>query len=136
MASLQLEIVTPDTKVVTVEADYVGIPGVEGEFGVMPNHIPFLSALDIGGLYYKAEGKTEFVFVAGGFAEISNNRVSILAESAELVANIDKTRAEQARERAQKRLAPVTQGVEDVDVLRAEASLKRAINRLNLVSKG
>ena len=132
MASLQLEIVTPDAKVVTVEADYVGIPGVEGEFGVLPNHIPFLSALDIGGLYYKAEGKTEYVFVAGGFAEVSQNRVSILAESAELAVNIDKTRAEQARERAQKRLDPKTAGAEIIDIVRAETSLKRAISRLNL----
>ena len=135
MASLQLEIVTPDTKVVTVEADYVGIPGVEGEFGVMPNHIPFLSALDIGGLYYKAEGKTEYVFVAGGFAEVSNNRVSILAESAELVTSIDKTRAEQARDRAQKRLDSKTAESGEIDIVRAEASLKRAVSRLNLVNR-
>ena len=135
MASLQLEIVTPDAKVVTVEADYVGVPGVEGEFGVMPNHIPFLSALDIGGLYYKAEGKTEYVFIAGGFAEVSNNRVSILAESAELVATIDKTRAEQAHERAQKRLDSKSLESGEVDIVRAEAALKRAIARLNLVGK-
>ena len=134
MASLQLEVVTPDLKVVGCEVDYVGVPGVEGEFGVLPGHIPFLSALAIGGLYYKAEGNTHMLFVSGGFAEVSSNKVSVLAESAENVDKINKDRAEEARKRAQARLAEAHSGKGDIDVARAELALRRAIVRLNLAN--
>ena len=132
MASLQLEVVTPDLKVVGCEVDYVGVPGIEGEFGVLPGHIPFLSALAIGGLSYKAEGKTHLVFVSGGFAEVSSNKVSVLAEAAESVDKINKDRAEEARKRAQARLDAAHGGKEDVDLARAEAAFRRATVRLNL----
>jgi len=134
MASLQLEVVTPDLKVVGCEVDYVGVPGVEGEFGVLPGHIPFLSALAIGGLYYKVEGNTHMLFVSGGFAEVSSNKVSVLAESAENVDKINKERAEKARARAQSRLDEAHSGKGDIDVARAELALRRAIVRLNLAN--
>jgi len=85
---LLLEIVTPDRKVLSQDVDYVGAPGALGEFGVLPNHIPFLSALGIGNLYYKDSGKTHYVFVSGGFAEVSPDKVTILAEAAEKAANV------------------------------------------------
>ena len=103
MASLQLEIVTPDKLVLSESVDYVGAPGIEGEFGVMAGHIPFLSALAIGGLHYKAGGKNHYVFISGGFAEVSDNKVTVLAESAEAAENIDAARAEQAKRRAEER---------------------------------
>ena len=84
-STLQLEIVTPDKVVVSQTVDYVGVPGIEGEFGVLPHHIALLSALAIGDLYFRVDGKTEHVFVSGGFAEVSDNKLSILAESAEPV---------------------------------------------------
>ena len=129
MASLQLEIVTPDKLVLSKEVDYVGAPGLEGEFGVLPGHIPFISALAIGYLYYKAEGKTFCAFVSGGFAEVSDNKVTVLAESAEEACNIDFVRAETARKRAEER---ITKKDADLNVARAEASLKRAEQRLSL----
>ncbi|ABB37785.1 ATP synthase F1, epsilon subunit [Oleidesulfovibrio alaskensis G20] len=127
--SLQLEIVTPDKVVLSEQVDYVGAPGYEGEFGVLPNHIPFLSALSIGSLYYKAGGKTRYAFVSGGFAEVSDNKVTILAESAERAEDIDIERARKAQQRAEERLKAER---EKIDATRAEAALKRALARLQV----
>ena len=131
MASLHLEIVTPDHRVLSTDVDYVGAPGLEGAFGVMAGHIPFLSALAVGGLHYKIEGKTRYVFISGGFAEVSDNKVTVLAESAEEAESIDFARAEHARKRAEERLAKRTQ---DINQIRAEAALQRATCRLSLKS--
>lgn len=127
--SLHLEIVTPDRLVLSTQVDYVGAPGFEGEFGILPSHIPFLSALAIGSLYYKANGKTHYVFVSGGFAEVSDNKVTVLAEAAERSEDIDIDRARKAKERAEQRL---TQIREKVDQARAQAALQRAIARMRL----
>lgn len=127
--SLLLEIVTPDKLVLSETVDYVGAPGYEGEFGILPNHIPFLSALAIGSLYYKSGGKTNHVFISGGFAEVSDNKVSVLAEAAELAEDIDLERARKAKERAEQRLA---QQKEKVDYARAQASLQRALARMRM----
>lgn len=133
MASLQLDIVTPDQMVLSRDVDYVGAPGLEGEFGVLPGHIPFISALSIGDLYYKADGKTRHVFVSGGFAEVSDDKVTVLAESAEEAENIDYARAETARKRAEERLA---KHGDDLNVARAQASLVRATVRLSFRARG
>jgi F-type H+-transporting ATPase subunit epsilon len=130
---LQLDIVTPDQLVLSREVDYVGAPGLEGEFGVLPGHIPFISALVIGGLYYKADGKTRYVFISGGFAEVSDNKVTVLAESAEEAENIDFARAEHARKRAEERLA---KHADDINAVRAMSALTRANIRLSLRGRG
>jgi F-type H+-transporting ATPase subunit epsilon len=127
---LLLEVVTPERKVLSQEVDYVGAPGIEGEFGVLPEHIPFLSALGIGNLYYKEQGKTHYVFVAAGFAEVGADRVTILAEVAERAAEIDVDRALKARERAQARLAKIQ---ENVDHAYAQAALQRALARMSCI---
>lgn len=127
--SLQLEIVTPDRLVLSEQVDYVGAPGFEGEFGVMPNHVPFLSALSIGSLYYKANGRTKYVFVSGGFADISDNKVTILAEAAERAEDIDVDRARKAKERAEQRLSQMK---EKIDNVRAQAAMQRAIARMRV----
>ena len=129
--ALQLDVVTPDKQVVSQAVDYVSAPGVEGEFGVLPNHVSLLSALAIGVLRYNADGKSHYVFISGGFAEVSNNTVTVLAETAELAEDIDEARAQAARERAEKRLVDKT---EQVDNARALASMKRAITRLNVAA--
>ena len=126
---LQLEVVTPDKQVVSQAVDYVSAPGVEGEFGVLPNHVNLLSALAIGTLRFDTGGKSQNVFISGGFAEVSDNTVTVLAEAAELAEEIDQSRAQAAKERAEKRLA---EKVENVDTTRAEASLKRAVTRMNI----
>ena len=129
MSALQLEVVTPDTTVVSAEVEMVVCPGVQGEFGVLPNHVSMLSALKIGDLRYRVNGKDEHVFISGGFADVNNNVMSVLAESAEKAADIDTARAQSAKERAEKRLAARD---DKVDTVRAESSLQRAITRLQI----
>ncbi|UJX42531.1 F0F1 ATP synthase subunit epsilon [Desulfovibrio sp. JY] len=129
MAQLLLEIVTPDKLVLSQDVEYVGAPGLLGEFGVMANHIPFLSALGIGSLMYKAGGKAHYVFVSGGFAEVSGNKVTVLAEVAERPEDIDVERARKAQERAKQRLERER---EKVDFARAQASMQRAFYRMKV----
>jgi len=133
MATLKLEIVTPDRKVLSEDVEYVGAPGIMGEFGVLPNHVPFLSALGIGNLHYKQDGKAHYVFVSGGFAEVSNNQVTVLAEVAEKATEIDVDRASKAKERAEQR---ATAAKEKVESARNQAALKRAISRINCKNSG
>ncbi|HMB32218.1 MAG TPA: F0F1 ATP synthase subunit epsilon [Desulfohalobiaceae bacterium] len=130
--TIRLEIVTPDQKVLSDDVEYVGIPGLMGQLGVLKNHIPFLTALAIGSLYFRTGGKNSFVFVSGGFAEISPESVTILAESAERAEEIDISRAKKSRERAEQRLQ---QEKERMDSARAESALKRAIQRINTKEK-
>ncbi len=131
---LRLEVVTPDKVLVSREVDTVVAPGVEGEFGLLPGHIPFLSGIQPGELRYEAAGKKEFVAVTDGFAEVSEDHVSVLVEAAEKATDIDMERARSAMERAKERLAR-ERGEEDVDFLRAEAALRRAMIRLKVASK-
>ncbi|WP_243544416.1 F0F1 ATP synthase subunit epsilon [Pseudodesulfovibrio tunisiensis] len=131
--TLNLEIVTPDRKVLSEEVEYVGAPGVLGEFGILPNHVPFLSALGIGNLHYKQDGKAHFVFVAGGFAEVNHNKVTVLAEVAEMATEIDIDRATKARERAESR---AQQAKEKLDHARNQAALQRAIARISCQTRG
>ncbi len=131
-STIKLEIVTPDKVVLSEEVEYVGVPGVMGQFGVLKNHIPFLSALSIGTLYYKKEGHTRYVFVSGGFAEVTGDAITILAESAEKAEEIDVQRAERAKQRAEERLRSQQ---ENIDYARAKAALMRAIQRINTRKK-
>lgn len=129
MAQLLLEIVTPDKVVLSQDVEYVGAPGLLGEFGVMANHIPFLSALGIGSLMYKVGGKASYIFVSGGFAEVSGNKVTILAEVAERPEDIDVERARKAEERAKQRL---DREREKIDYARAQAAMQRAFYRMKV----
>ena len=128
-----LEVVTPDRKVLSAEADVVVCPGVEGQFGVLFGHIPFLSALEIGEMYYRDGAKTEHVSVSGGFAEISGNKVTIVVEAAELGREIDIERARRAMERAEKRLAAARTA--EIDYTRAEAAMQRALLRMKVAGR-
>ena len=125
---LRLEIVTPDRLVMSADVEYVGAPGVLGEFGVLPGHVPFLSALGIGNLHYNQGGKTYYVFVSGGFAEVSGDKVTVLAEVAERAEEIDMERARHAEERARAR---ITKREEALNAARANAALQRALARIS-----
>ncbi len=127
-STIKLEIVTPDRVVLSEDVEYVGVPGVMGQFGVLKNHIPFLSALSIGSLYYKKGGETHYVFISGGFAEVTGDSITILAESAERAEEIDVERARKAKERAERRLREQR---DNIDFNRAKAALMRAIQRIN-----
>lgn len=127
-----LEIVTPERVVFQGEATSLTAPGVLGSFQILHSHAPFLSAIGIGELKVKApDGADTLYATGGGFVEVKENRVVVLAESAEAAAAIDVKRARAARERAEKRLRER----EAVDIARAEAALARAVNRLKVAER-
>ena len=130
---LTLELATPNRLVVSTEVDEVIVPGSLGYFGVLPGHAPLLSTLGIGELTYRVGREEYHVAVVGGFAEVRNDKVIILSDSAETPADIDRARAERARERAEARLAGRSQ--EEVDYVRATAALARALTRLQVAGR-
>jgi len=134
MGRLFLEIVTPEKIVVSQEVDSVVAPGTEGEFGVLQGHIHFLTGIVPGELRYNTGAGKESMTVTTGFAEVSNDKVSILVDAAEKTSEIDAERARQAMERARERLGKDRRS-EDIDTLRAEAALRRAIVRIRVVEK-
>ncbi len=130
MAQIHLEVVTPTGPVVSEDVDIVTAPGVEGEFGVLANHAPFLSAIKTGTLVFKQDKREKFLMVSGGFAEVSNNKATFLVETAEFGHEIDVDRALRAKERAEKRLAQAQAHADDLDRMRAEIALQRAVARI------
>jgi F-type H+-transporting ATPase subunit epsilon len=131
---LTLELATPSRLVVSAEVDEVVAPGSLGYFGVLPGHAPLLATLGIGEVTYRVGREEYHVAVSGGFAEVRNDKVIILADAAETPADIDRARAEQARDRAEARLAG--RGQDEVDYARAAAALARAVTRLQVASRG
>ena len=128
--TLNLEIVTPDKVVLRCDAAAVTATGVVGEFTVLPLHIPFLSALRVGPLHYRGAAQSGTVFVSGGFADVTHDKVLILAEAAELPEEIDLDRARKARERALARIVAVHK--EEIDYVRARTALERAVARIKV----
>ena len=131
---LTLEIATPTRMVVAETADEVVLPGSEGSFGILPGHAPFLTTLGIGQGMYRVGREEYYLVIVGGFAEVRNDKVIVLADSADRPNEIDRARAERAKERAERRLAARTQ--EDVDYTRALAALLRALARLLVAGRG
>lgn len=131
---ITLEVATPMRLVVGETVDEVIIPGIEGYFGVLPGHAPFLTTLGIGELTYRQGRDERHLAVSGGFAEVRNDKVIVLADTAERPEDIDRSRAEQARERAEHRLTGRTQ--EEIDYTRATAALARALTRLQVAARG
>jgi F-type H+-transporting ATPase subunit epsilon len=128
MKTFQLSVVSPDCIVVDEIAQSLVAPGVLGYFGVLGDHEPFVTQLKIGVINYTdAIGKEHSVAISGGFLEVSENKVIVLADAAERTDEIDRERAMAALERAKKRLE---QKEVDVNVARAQAALERATNRL------
>ncbi len=132
--NIRLEVVTPEGQVVDELAQIVMAPGSLGEFGILAGHTPFMTSLNTGGIHYRDEnGKDQYVFVSGGFAEALPDKVTVLAESAEKMENIDAERAQAALDRAEKRIAQ-DRTKEQIDVVRAGASLERAVMRIKIAS--
>jgi F-type H+-transporting ATPase subunit epsilon len=126
MAKLQVELVTPEGRAHSEEADFVLAPGVDGDIGVLPRHIPLLTPLRNGEVLVR-NGDTEHAFfVAGGFLEILPDKVTILADAAERAEDIDEARAEESRKRAQELLS------QDIGNYEAAADLERATLRLRV----
>jgi len=127
--SLRLEFVTPERSIAHTEVDEVELPGEEGFFAVLPGHAPLLAALKTGPIWYRSGGEKRYAFVGGGFAEVTADRVSVLAAVAERAEDIDLARAEAAKRRAEDRLAkPST----DMDTERARIAMMRAIARIQV----
>ena len=127
--SFQLEIVTPEKKVVDTAAAEVQIPGKGGYLGVLPGHAPLITELAVGEITFHAGAEQQRLAVAWGFAEVLPDRVTILAESAERPSEIDVARVRQAKERAEQRLAS---GDTNVDVERSLNALHKAEMRLDV----
>ncbi len=129
MPAFALEVVTPERVVYSGQVTSLQAPGSEGGFGVLAGHIPLLTGLQIGRLRFVEEDGNEVkMAISGGFVEVRREQVSVLAETAERIEEIDVERAEAARRRAEEELARARE--ERVDRARAQAALARAINRL------
>jgi F-type H+-transporting ATPase subunit epsilon len=130
---IQLDIVTPEKRVLSVETDHVRAPGADGQFGVLPGHTPFIAAMEPGELVYLAGGVEHRMFVGGGFVEVADDHVIVLAESAERVEEIDVARAERALADAQARLRQLKA---EEDAARVErARVRRATARITIARK-
>jgi F-type H+-transporting ATPase subunit epsilon len=131
---LTLEIVTPDRALVREEVDEVAVPGSEGDFGILPGHTPLLATLKVGELWYRQGQEKHYLAIAFGFAEVLPDRVTILAQIAERAQDIDVSRAERAKERAQERLSkPVAQS--DMDFERARVAMMKSLIRLQVATR-
>jgi F-type H+-transporting ATPase subunit epsilon len=135
MNTIAVEIVTPDRVVYRGDARIVVAKGVEGDLGVLPNHIPMVTPLKTAPVLVKKQNENDedVIAVSGGIMEVRKDKITILAESAETAEEIDVQRAEAAKERAESRLSE--KSAIDVDVRRAEAALQRAVNRLSTARK-
>ena len=128
---LKLEIVTPNGLILSDEVDEVVCSGSEGEFGVLPGHVPFFTTLKICMLTYKKGNEARFIFVNWGYAEVGPDRVMVLADSAEKSEDIDVERAKIAMKMAEERLKQMA----DVDHVSATSSLDRSFARISVAER-
>jgi F-type H+-transporting ATPase subunit epsilon len=127
--TLHVEVVTAERELYNGEANLVSAPGSEGRLGILPRHAALLTTLAPGDLRIELNGAEEPLFVSGGFLEVSDNNVTVLADTAEHVEEIDQARAEEARRRAQERLAQTQSNVERAEL---QGALERAMARLRV----
>ncbi len=130
---LTLDIVTPERRVLSVTADEVRAPGAQGGFGVRLNHEPFMTALEPGRLTYVEGGREHHLAVGGGYFQVAENRVIVLADSAEPAEAIDVERAKRAFADAQERLLRMTE--QDENYREEAARVRRATARLNVAGQ-
>jgi F-type H+-transporting ATPase subunit epsilon len=128
-----LEVVTAQRMVFSEEVDEVTAPGVEGEFGVLPGHIPFITTLKIGEIMYRQGSAKRYMAVTWGYAEVLPDRVTILSESAQLADEIDIARAMAEKERAEAQLQKMA--VADKDYWTVKASMDKAITEVVVYGK-
>jgi F-type H+-transporting ATPase subunit epsilon len=131
--SFLLEIVTPYGLVVSSKVEEAYIPGSQGDFGVLPGHIPFLTSLRIGELHYRRDKEVHFLAINRGFAEVTPTRTTILTDTAEPAEEIDTERAQTAKIRAEEKLKGLAK--DDPAYLKEVESLERARVRLRIAEK-
>lgn len=130
---LRLDIITPERNLLSEAVDSVTVPGAGGELGILPGHTPLISQLRTGVLSYAQGGSTKRLHVSGGFVEVRDDRVSVLADLAERPEEIDAATARLAREHAEKTLSAFSGTEEDFE--RARAELERSMVRIRLASE-
>src|ERR1700742_2657185 len=128
-ATLKLEIVTPDAKVFSEDVEMVTLPGVEGEMGIYPNHVPLLTQIVAGEIVARKGGKDFFLAIGEGFVEVTGDHVAILADMAIRAENIDEAKAEEAKRRAEARLA---EHLNDEDSASVQAALAHSLAQLKV----
>ena len=134
MSSLKLDIVTAERIVYSEDVNAVIAPGIEGQLGILPHHAPLMTILQAGELVVRRGNEEDSLAISGGFLEVRPDRVIVLADSAERAEEIDESRAEAAKQRAEQRLKErgVTPGFDEA---RCEAALRRAVARLSVAEK-
>jgi F-type H+-transporting ATPase subunit epsilon len=134
--AIELVVVTPERQLLREKVVEVNLPGADGQLGVLPGHAPLITELGIGELSYRSAGASQPapLAVISGFAEVLGDRVTVLAESAERPKEIDIARAEEAKKRAEKRLAAAASDP-DVDWDRAAVALQRSLIRIQVARK-
>ena len=133
--TIRCEIVSQDRTVFQGDVDIVILPGVAGEMGILPHHAPTLTILKYGVIKIRRQGKEELFSVAGGMAEVQPEVVTVLADAAENVLEIDVTRAQAAKKRAEDALAGLKPEEDQDAYLRMEAALRRSNLRLDAVRR-
>ncbi len=132
MATLRLEIVTAERLVHSEDVDTVVAPGIVGELAVLPHHAPLLTVLNPGEIRVVKDGEESYMAISGGFMEVMGTKVTILADTAERVEEIDLKRAEAALQLAQERVASAAS---DMDLERALASIRRSQARMKVARR-
>lgn len=130
---IKLRLVTPSRLLLDEEVDEVTGPGALGEFGVLPKHISFLTLLEVGEMSYKQGGERRHLAISGGYAEVLDDVMTVLANAAEYADEIDVERARNARERAEKKIAELNR--EEREFAAAETALHRALVRLQVAGR-
>ena len=132
MQGMLLEIITAESQVFGDDVDLLVAPGIDGELGILPHHAPLMTMLQPGEILIRKEGTDTYMAVTGGFMEVIGNKVTILADACERSEEIDESRAQQAVERAQQRVASQKS---DLEMERALGAMRRAQVRLNVVRR-
>ena len=132
MAPMRLEIITAEREVYSDDVDVLVAPGSEGELGILPHHAPLMTALQPGEIRVRKDGEEVFMAVSSGFLEVMDNKVTILADTAERSDEIDEARVQEALKRAEERIQVHSS---DMDLERAVASLRRSQARLKVAQR-
>jgi F-type H+-transporting ATPase subunit epsilon len=129
MATLKLEIVTPEAQIYSEDVDMVTLPGIEGEMGIYPMHVPLMTQIAPGEIVVRKNGQDHHLAVGEGFVEITGDRVAIMSDMAIKAENIDEAKAEEARKRAEARLA---EKLDDEESALVSAALARSLAQLKV----
>ncbi len=132
MATIRLEVVTPEKMVFSEDVDAILAWGVEGQLGILPHHAPLMTILQPGDLIFRKGGQEEALTISGGFLEVRPDKVIVLADACERAEEIDVARAEAAKQRAQEALKEAKSAV---DAATAEAALRRSLARIRAADK-